>query len=65
MKMKLMILRKKFPDGVKVCVVNDSVASAENEALDDYWTLTYNPLSDYIHFDPLGLLLTSCSRHHE
>jgi hypothetical protein len=27
--------------------------------LDDCWTLTYNPLSEYIHFDPLGLLLTS------
>lgn len=52
-------LKKKFPDGVKVVVVNDFVADALNEALDDCWTLTYNPLSDYIHFDPLGLLLTS------
>jgi hypothetical protein len=31
----------------------------ENEKLDDSWTLTYNPLSDYLHHDPLGLLLTS------
>lgn len=53
------VLRKEFPDGVNVCVVNDLVAHARNETLDDYWTLTYNPLSDYIHFDPLGLLLTS------
>ncbi len=52
-------LRKLFPDGTKVVVVNDSVADACNEALDDYWTLTHNPLSDYIHFDPIGLLLTS------
>lgn len=52
-------LRKQFPDGVKVCVINDCVADAENEALDDCWTITHNPLSDYIHFDPLGLLLTS------
>jgi hypothetical protein len=52
-------LRKKFPDGVLVCVVDDQIAHAENSALDDSWTLTYNPLSDYIHFDPLGLLLTS------
>jgi hypothetical protein len=52
-------LRKQFPDGVKVCVVDDQIAHAENSALDDSWTLTYNPLSDYIHFDPLGLLLTS------
>lgn len=53
------LLLKQFPDGVKACVINDQVAHAENEALDDHWTLTYNPLSDYIHFDPLGLLLTS------
>src|SRR5436190_2589246 len=52
-------LHKEFPDGVKVEVVNDFVADACNEPLDDSWTLTYNPLSDYIHFDPIGLLLTS------
>lgn len=52
-------LRKKYPDGVKVCVANDHIAHAENEAMDDCWTLTHNPLSDYIHFDPIGLLLTS------
>ena len=52
-------LRKKYPNGVKVCVANDFIAHAENEAMDDCWTLTYNPLSDYIHFDPIGLLLTS------
>jgi hypothetical protein len=52
-------LKKQFPDGVKVVVVNDFVAYACNEALDDCWTLTYNPLSDYIHFDPIGLLLVS------
>jgi hypothetical protein len=52
-------LKKQFPDGVKVCVVDDCIAEAENQSLDDYWTITYNPLSDFIHFDPLGLLLTS------
>lgn len=52
-------LKKQFPDGVKVIVVNDAVAYACNECLDDCWTITHNPLSDYIHFDPIGLLLTS------
>lgn len=52
-------LKKLYPDGVKVVIVNDTVADAEPENLDDVWILTYNPLSDYIHFDPLGLLLTS------
>ncbi len=53
------VLRKKYPNGCKVVFVNDQFAEACNEALDDCWTLTYNPMSDYIHFDPLGLLLVS------
>jgi hypothetical protein len=52
-------LKKKYKNGVKVVLVNDHVCDAEEQKLDDYWTITYNPLSDYIHFDPLGLLLTS------
>lgn len=52
-------LKKKFPNGAKVVLINDEFAEACNESLDDCWTLTYNPLSDYIHHDPLGLLLVS------
>lgn len=52
-------LRKKFPDGVKVSYVNSEFGGAVNENIDDCWTITKNPLSDYIHYDPLGLLLTS------
>lgn len=52
-------LKKRYPNGVKVVMVNDCFAEACNEALDDCWTIIRNPLSDYIHYDPLGLLLTS------
>ena len=52
-------LRKKFPDGSKVVLINQEFAEAENESLDDHWTLTENPLTDYLYHDPLGLLLTS------
>lgn len=52
-------LAKKFPNGAKVVFINDEFAEACNESLDDYWTLTHNPLSDFIHHDPLGLLLVS------
>jgi hypothetical protein len=52
-------LKKLYPDGVKICVIDDHVVAAENQAMDDHWTLTYNPLSDYIHSDPIGMLLTS------
>ncbi len=52
-------LKKKFPDGAKYIKINECYASACNESLDDCWTLTHNPLSDYLHHDPLGMLLTS------
>jgi len=52
-------LKKLYPNGVKVTLVNDEFGDAYNERLDDAWTLTYNPLSDYLHHDPLGLLLVS------
>lgn len=53
------LLKKKYPSGAKVVMVNDQFAEACNESMDDCWTLTYNPLSDHIHADPLGLLLVS------
>lgn len=52
-------LKKKFPNGCKVVHVEQEFAEACNESLDDHWTLTNNPLSDFVYFDPIGLLLTS------
>lgn len=53
------LLKKKFPNGCKVVLANDCFAAACNESLDDHWTLTHNPMADYLHHDPLGLLLVS------
>jgi hypothetical protein len=52
-------LKKKYPNGARVTRVNDLFGEAANEALDDCWTLTHNPMADFIHHDPLGLLLVS------
>lgn len=52
-------LKREFPKGCKVTFINELYAAAESESLDDHWTLTYNPLADHLHFDPLGSLLTS------
>lgn len=58
-KEKITKLKKRFPNGAKVVLVNDLFAEAVNCNLDDEWTLTYNPMSDFVHHDPLGLLLVS------
>lgn len=52
-------LKKLFPDGAYVCMVNDEYAASCNESLDDHWTISFNPLADFVNFDPVGLLLVS------
>ena len=52
-------LKRLYPNGIKVVRINDTVVDAENESLDDCWTITYNPLSDYLVHDPLGESLVS------
>lgn len=53
------LLKEEFPHGARVVIVNDTFAEACDEDLDDHWTITHNPLSDYIHYDPIGKLLTN------
>lgn len=52
-------LKAKYKDGAKVILVADKIATAESEDLDEHWTLSKNPLSDYLTHDPLGELLTN------
>lgn len=47
------------PKGMLVKMVGESFCEACEEDLDEKWTLINNPMSDYIHFDPLGSSLTS------
>jgi len=52
-------LKKRFPDGARFVMINDIPTEYENECLDDCWTLTENPMSDFLTHDPLGELLTN------
>jgi hypothetical protein len=52
-------LKKLFKNGVKVTLINNEYACAEPESLDDHWTIAYNPLSDNVHFNPLGSVLSN------
>lgn len=56
---KIKDLKKKYPRGVKVCLVNDEFGSAEPEALDDYWSISVNPQEDFLNHDPAGIPLVS------
>lgn len=52
-------LKKMYPRGVKVCLVNDEFGSASAEALDDYWSISVNPEEDYLNHDPAGIPLVT------
>ena len=56
---KRKILEKEYPNGVKVSMADDHFCKAESASLDDDWTLSENPLSDYIHHEPLGAALVN------
>jgi len=50
-------LKSLYPRGVKVCLVNDEFGKAVPEELDDYWSITVNPMEDYLTHDPQGINL--------
>lgn len=52
-------LKKKFPTGAKIVLVNEICAEYYECKLDDEWTLTRNPLSDFLTHEPLGELLVN------
>ena len=47
-------LKSNFPNGALITYVNDKIVGLVNENLDDHWTISVDPLSDFIHNEPLG-----------
>lgn len=52
-------LTKRFPDGCHAIMVNDHFVKACNQNLDDHWTIRKDPLSNSVHTDALGTLVTA------
>jgi predicted RNA-binding Zn-ribbon protein involved in translation (DUF1610 family) len=48
------ILFDKYPNGVKVCIVGDTIVEKTHKNLDEEWTISIDPRSDYLHAEPLG-----------
>lgn len=53
------LLKKNYPDGAKIVLINDCYADSHNENLDDLWTIMVDPMADYIHKRPMGSLLVN------
>lgn len=54
---KVTFLKNKYPNGVKAIFSADTFLEAEEEALEDHWTISVNPLYTRIMADPLGKAL--------
>lgn len=47
-------LKKLYPDGFYAVFVDDQLVEIHNENLDEHWHISQNPLSTYIHGEPIG-----------
>lgn len=48
------LLNQKYPTGCYCIFINEILAEIYDENMDDHWTISFNPLSTYIHAMPLG-----------
>src|SRR4030067_3139068 len=51
------LMKLKFPDGIKADFCADTFLEAEEQDLDDHWTISVNPLYPRLMADPLGKAL--------
>ena len=49
--------RERFPNGMYAAFVDDVFAEAYDEDLDDHWTITKSPISEYLHAPPMGRVM--------
>jgi hypothetical protein len=47
-------LYENFPDGCAYIYAGEKLVAVENKCLDDNWTISVDPLSEFIHGEPLG-----------
>lgn len=47
-------LTDKYPNGVKVVVIEDEIYEKVSEKLDDVWTISFDPRNQFIHGKPAG-----------
>lgn len=52
-------LKEQYPEGCYVVFINDKVAELIPEDMDSHWTISVNPLSNFIHGEPLGTNLAT------
>ena len=52
-------LKQRFPNGCYVIYVNDKVAEAYEEDMDEHWTISLDPRAQTVHGEPIGTNLAT------
>jgi len=47
-------LSGKFPDGISVSIIGDTIVEKKQEKLDDKWTISFDPRANYVHGEAAG-----------
>lgn len=50
-------LESKYPTGVAVSAIGDTIVEKKSEKLDDKWTISFDPRSNYVHGEAHGNML--------
>jgi hypothetical protein len=48
----VMALRDKFPSGIRAIYINDVLAEVNDEDMDEFWTVSVDPILDRVHGQP-------------
>jgi len=49
---RVMALKEKFPSGIRAIYVNDVLAEVNDEDMDEFWTVSVDPILDRVHGQP-------------
>ena len=51
---RVLALKEQFPRGIRAIYINDILAEVSDEDMDEYWTVSVDPILDRVHGQPMA-----------
>jgi len=51
---RMLALKEQFPKGIRAVYINDVLAEVNDEDMDEYWTVSVDPILDRVHGQPMA-----------
>jgi hypothetical protein len=51
---RVLALKEQFPRGIRAIYINDVLAEVSDEDMDEYWTVSVDPILDRVHGQPMA-----------